>query len=116
MMTDLDMLGPKDRIAEAIEALAQIEYPIHKDPNINWDTHYHAPPMVRPGEYGVIELHRNAFGKNADQVLSTAEIWAKAEECITKGIRFKVPNATHTVLLGILNSQFTHGYLQRFRI
>ena len=116
IMTDLDMLVPKERIADAIEALAQIEYQIHKDPNINWETHYHAPPMGRPGEYGVIELHRNAFGKNADQVLSTAEIWATAEEGITKGIRFKVPDATHTVLLGILHSQFTHGYPQRFRL
>ena len=116
MMTDLDILVPKSRIDEAIKALTQIGYQIYYDPNIDWEAHYHAPPMGRQGEYGCIELHHGAYGKYANQVLSTAEIWARAEECDTTGIRFKVPNPTYAVLLGLLHSQFTHGYPQRLML
>jgi hypothetical protein len=114
IMVDLDILVPKGRIAEAIKALIQIGYQAHKDSNVDWEVHHHVAPLGRAGEYGSIELHRKALGnKIADQVLSTADIWATAEDCVTNGIRFKVPNATHAVLLGILHSQVTHGYHQR---
>jgi len=117
IMVDLDILVPKDRIAGAIKALTQIGYKAYKGSNIDWETHHHVPPLVRKGEYGCIELHHKALGnKIADQVLSTAEIWAKAKYCVTNGIRFKLPNVTHAVLLGILHSQVTHGYHQSLRL
>jgi len=116
IMTDLDILVPKNRIVGAIKALNQIEYQIQNVPNVNWNIHRHAEPMVRPGEYGSIELHRSALGKYADHILTTADIWAKAEYCVTNGVRFKVPNTTHSILLVILHSQIGHGYHQRLML
>ena len=103
-------------VDEAVKALTQIEYQIQNIPNVNWNIHRHFAPMVRPGEYGSIELHRSALGKYADYILTTAEIWAKAENCVTNGVRFKVPNITHSILLEILHSQIGHGNHQRFML
>ena len=78
---------------------------------------HHVAPLLREGEYGSIELHHKALGnKIADQVLSTKEIWATAKECVTNGLRFKTPNPTHAVLLGILHSQLTDEYHQRLTL
>ncbi len=109
IMTDLDILVPISQMDEAIRALLQLGYQVQQDPIIDWDAHHHAAPMVRPGDYGCIELHRRALGGIAERVLSTQELWAASEMCVHEGIYFKTPNTTHSVLMGFLHSQVAQG-------
>ena len=117
IMVDLDILVPRNRIAEAIKALTQIGYRRQEYSNSELAPPHHMAPMFRSGEYGSIELHFTALGNRiANHILPTAEILAIAEEYNTAEVCFKVPNSTHSVLLEILHSQLTHRHHQRLSL
>ena len=60
---------------------------------------------MRPGDYGMIELHRQALNRFVTQVLPTKKIWHAAIFKAKDGVRFYLPSPTHSILICMLHSR-----------
>ena len=109
-MSDLDILIPTERIPDASNALKRQGY---REVDVDYATqmHHHCPPLVRPGAYGPIELHRRAFQNEICEILPTRMIWEEAQLHVIDDLHFYLPSPTHSMLILILHSQeFKGGY------
>ncbi len=104
IMSDLDILIPADQLATALEALNAMGY---REAAVSYDPHklHHWAPLLRPGDYGSIELHREALHKLVSQVLPTEGIWQNALYMNLEGVKFCLPCPTHAVLICMLHSR-----------
>ena len=104
IMSDLDMLIPLEQIPDAIDALIDIGY---RKADVEYDTQklHHCAPLIRPGDYGPIELHRRALHNEISHVLPTRKIWEDARSGTIDGAHFFLPSATHSILICMLHSQ-----------
>ena len=104
IMSDLDILIPLEQIPHAIEALIDIGYR-ESDAKYATQQFHHLPPLVRPGDYGPIELHRRAFHNEISHVLPTRKIWKDARSNTIDDIHIFLPSPTHSILIYMLHSQ-----------
>lgn len=104
IMSDLDILIPLEQIPDAIDALIDNGYR-ETDAKYATQKFHHLPPLIRPGEYGPIELHRRALHNEISHVLSTREIWQNAQPNTADNIQFFLPSPTHSILICMLHSQ-----------
>jgi hypothetical protein len=104
IMSDLDILIPPGQIPDATDVLMDKGY---READINYDTRkfHHCTPLVRPGDYGPIELHRRALQNEIAHVLPTQKIWEDARSQTLGGIHFYLPSPTHSMVIGMLHSQ-----------
>jgi len=104
IMSDLDMLIPIEQIPDATNALIDIGY---READIDYDTQklHHCTPLIRPGDYGPIELHRRALHNEISHVLPTRQIWEDAQLNSVDDIYFFLPSPTHSILICMLHSQ-----------
>jgi Uncharacterised nucleotidyltransferase len=109
IMSDLDILVPPEQLHNALNALASKGY---RETEVSYDpeTLHHWAPLMRPGEYGTIELHRQALNRFVAQVIPTEKIWQAAESKTIDGVQFYLPSATHSILICMLHSrEFNHA-------
>lgn len=108
VMVDLDILVPKASAEACWNALLDMGYlPIADNPHfhVNYHNHHHLRPLYRPGEQGVIELHRDALPNSAARILPTQRIWDQAEPVVDEsGIALRVPSPAHRILHNLLHS------------
>ena len=109
VMVDLDILVPKQSAEDCWNSLLNVGYlPIEDNPHFYIDyqsRHHHLRPLFRPGEYGTIEIHRDALPSSAARILPTQLIWEQAEPVINQlGIAMRVPSPTHRILHNLLHS------------
>jgi len=104
IMSDLDILIPMEQISDAMDALMDIGY---READITYETQklHHCTPLIRPGDYGPIELHRRALQNEISHVLPTGKIWEDARSNTINGIHFFLPSPTHSILISLLHSQ-----------
>lgn len=104
VMVDLDLLVPHTVAEDCWNALRTLGYsPVDND--FDYSDHHHLKPLYRPGEYGTIEIHRDALPASAARVLPTALIWEQSELVVNDlGIVMRVPSPTHRVLHNLLHS------------
>ncbi len=115
IMSDLDILVPDNRCNAALEALLGMGYQSTEAPYATPDFH-HIAPLVKIGEYGEIELHRQPMHAVTRGVLPAEHIWASARKMTAEGVDFYVPSASHGLLIGMLHSQVDdrHYELRQF--
>jgi len=109
IMSDLDILIPPEQLHNALNALASKGY---RETEVSYDPEklHHWAPLMRPGDYGTIELHRQVLNRFVVQVISTEKIWQAAESKTKDGVRFFLPSATHSILICMLHSrEFNHA-------
>ncbi len=109
IMSDLDILVPSDQLSNALDALALKGY---KELEVSYDPQklHHWAPLMRPGDYGTIELHQHALNKFVTHVVPTRSIWQAAETKSLDGVRFFLPSPTHSILICMLHSrEFNHS-------
>ena len=104
IMSDLDILVPSKQLSTALDALAVKGY---KELEVSYDPEklHHWAPLMRPGDYGTIELHQQALNKFVTQVMPTEMIWQAAKSKIIAGVRFYLPSPTHSILICMLHSR-----------
>jgi hypothetical protein len=116
VMADLDILVPLRAAENCWNALLALGYsPIVND--FDYSDHHHLRPLYRPGEYGTIEIHRDALPASAARILPTALIWEQSEPVVNEcGIALRVPSPTHRVLHNLLHSDLINQTHVRGRI
>lgn len=104
IIADLDILVPKGQVDSAFKILINRGY---REAKVSYGNHeiHHMVPLVKPGEYASVELHRQALHARASGVLPTAAIWRSACPFEVGGARFYLPSFTHEVLISLLHSQ-----------
>ncbi len=106
IMTDLDIFILPDQVHAAYDALIRSGY---EPADIDYDTEelHHLTPLVRPGSFGVVELHRRVLHNIYDSVLPSTDVWQAAIQVASEGIVFRLPCATHAVLIGFTHSKIS---------
>ena len=109
IMTDLDIFILPDQIHAAYDALIRSGY---EPADIEYDTVelHHLTPLVRPGGFGAIELHRSVLHHKYDLVLPSMDVWNAAVRIADKGRAYRLPCATHAVLIGFTHSKISDQY------
>lgn len=104
IMSDLDILIPPDRLSDVLDALAVKGY---KELEVSYDPEklHHWSPLMRPGDYGTIELHRQALNRFVTQVIPTERIWQTAKSKTMDGVRFCLPSPSNAILICMLHSR-----------
>ncbi len=121
VMVDLDILVPKKSAEECWNVLFTVGYlPIEDNPHFDVDyqgRHHHLRPLFRPGEYGTIEIHRDALPNSAARILSTPMIWEQSEPVANQSdLAMRVPSPTHRVLHNLLHSDLINQTYVRGKI
>jgi hypothetical protein len=114
IMTDLDLLIPKEQLLAAQRALAAIRYQPSVENIKNWVDHHHVPPLFREKEYGSIELHEEPLFWPAEECLRANEVWSDSIEIVAGSERYRVPSPTHGVMLAVLHSEVVNRSLKTF--
>ena len=104
IMSDLDILIPPEQLSAALDALTEKGY---KELEVSYDPAklHHWAPLMRPGEYGTIELHRQALNRFVTQVIPTKKIWQAAKSMTKDGVLYFLPSPTHSILICMLHSR-----------
>ncbi len=107
IMTDLDIFISPDQIHTAYDVLIASGY---EPAEITYDTEelHHLTPLVRQGSFGVIELHRRILHNKYDLVLPSTRVWEAAAQITSEGLVFRLPSATHAVLICFIHSQINN--------
>ncbi len=115
VMTDLDILVPRKKTEDCWNLLCTMGYsPMESD--FDYSRHNHLRPLRRPGEYAVIEIHRDALlpnctGRLLGICLTRGEterithLMRENAEHVSKGdVSMSVPTPTFRVLHCLLHS------------
>lgn len=105
IMTDLDILVPKQKLDICLKALYVLGYHTDKRQEISYRRHHHHAPLIRSGAYGTIELHRAPVFCTAAQILPTEAAWTHIEPLIIEGLKINALSPTYKVLHNILHSE-----------
>lgn len=106
IMTDIDLLVPREDIDRCMAALRELQYrPVDDIHNDYHEEHHHCAPLHRPGAYGALEIHRKIMESPYEDILPTGLAMAGAKLLEFHGLSMKVLSPTHRVLHNILHSQ-----------
>jgi len=106
VMTDLDLLVPRENITASLDALRKPGYkPVEDKQGDYHEEHHHCPPLFRPGDYGTLEIHRRLAEYPYERVLPTEQVIAEAEPLVIEEASMKILSPTHRVLHNIVHSQ-----------
>jgi hypothetical protein len=106
IMTDIDLLVPRDELEKGLDALQQLGYRAEDGKVFYGDPHHHhCAPIFRPGDYGALELHRDVLDNRFRQILPVNVALAQTEPLELDGASMKVLSPTHRVLHNIVHSQ-----------
>jgi hypothetical protein len=110
-MRDIDLLVPVSRAERAVEVLVALGYAA-ATAGIPID--HHLPEMTRAGEPSVVEIHTEALAFSARKILSTEEVWRRANRLSTDlGAFFVLPDEWQ-LLHALLNHQISdRGHVRR---
>jgi hypothetical protein len=106
IMTDIDLLVPREKIDACLPALHDLGYEAEEDIHNDYhEDHHHCAPLFRPGDYGSLEIHRSLTENTYADILPTEIGLAEAQPLEFQGLSMKVLSPTHRLLHNILHSQ-----------
>ena len=103
VMVDLDILVPRSEARACWDSLRTLGY-IPIDIDHDYSCHHHLRPLYRPGDYGAIEIHREALLGEAATLLPSELIWRTAEPISESGAAMSIPAPTCRILHNLLHS------------
>jgi hypothetical protein len=110
MMTDLDILVPRSRTPDALQAIRDLGYRSEAADELKYIHHHHLAPLFRPGCHAVVELHQELMFRTASRFLPTALGWAHSQALYRDDLRFRTLGPTLSVLHNILHSEIVDRY------
>ena len=106
IMSDIDLLVPREKIDECLPALHGLGYEAEEDIHNDYhEDHHHCAPLFRPGDYGSLEIHRGLAESPYVDILPTEIGLAEAQPLEFRELSMKVLSPTHRLLHNILHSQ-----------
>ncbi len=103
VMADLDIMVPK-KDAETCWNLLRTSGYSPVDYSFDYTRHHHLKPLHRPGDYGVIEIHRDLLPEEAAHLLPSRLIWENIEPVKVQDISVGVLTPTYRILHNLLHS------------
>lgn len=116
VMTDLDLLVPRARAAASLETLRRLGYGSSQADEIRFTEHHHYAPLFRPGDYAVIEVHRELLFRTAAQLVPTDSIWGHTERLAVKGGVLRILSPTYRVLHSVIHSEIVDRAHERGQV
>jgi len=112
IMTDIDLLVPREKVDGCLTALHGLGYEAEEDIHNDYhEDHHHCAPLFRPGDYGSLEIHRSLTESPYVDILPTEVGLADAQPLNFQGLSMRVLSPTHRLLHNILHSQLVdHNY------
>ena len=106
IMTDIDLLVPREDIDRCMESLRELQYePVEDIHNDYHEEHHHCAPLHKPGAFGALEIHRKIMESPYEDILPTELAMTEAKPIEFHELSMKVLSPTHRVLHNILHSQ-----------
>jgi putative nucleotidyltransferase-like protein len=103
ILSDLDLLVEEARVSEAVDALRSVGY---EERDVDWNPqHKHWAPLVRPGVFGGIEIHRRLFDGKSNEILPVDAVWNDLVVERQSDLSYSCLSPTKTVLLSFLHSE-----------
>ena len=106
IMSDIDLLVPRDAVDECLTVLHGLGYAADEDIHNDYhENHHHCAPLFRRGDYGSLEIHRSLTESPYADILPTEVALAEAQTLECQGLAMKALSPTHRLLHNILHSQ-----------
>ena len=106
IMSDIDLLVPRDTVDECLTVLHGLGYAAEEDTHNDYhENHHHCAPLFRRGDYGSLEIHHRLTESPYADSLSTEVALAEAQTLEFQGLAMKALSPTHRLLHNILHSQ-----------
>lgn len=114
LLTDLDILVPKEKIKLVSDGLIKSGYKYVEEKMEFMNTHHHYPPLIRDNDCAMIELHRDLMFHKQQHVFPTELAWGKAIDIILpNNSRAKVLSPTYRVFHSFLHSNIVDKLYQK---
>lgn len=86
IMSDIDLLVPREDIESCMAALQELQYkPVDDINNDYHEGHHHCAPLFRPGAYGTLEVHHSVMECPFNEILPTKLAMSNAEPLAVQG-------------------------------
>lgn len=105
IMVDLDILVSQHDLDTCWKVLQGLGYRPTESPSADYSTHHHCVPLIRRGDYGSIEVHRDIVRKGAAHIFPTEIALANTEHLRMEDLSFRILTPTCRVLHSILHSE-----------
>ncbi len=103
IMADLDILVPGSEAKGCWDKLRTVGYiPIELE--FDYSSHHHLRPLYRPGDWGVIEIHRQPLPASTAALLPSELIWRHVAPIRESGVAMAAPAPTFRILHNVLHS------------
>lgn len=112
IMTDIDLLVPKEDVDKSLASLHELGYRHDKATESVYSSHHHCDPLFRPGDYGAVEIHQDLINKRFSELLPAEEAIAEARPLKFKQLSMKTLSSTHRILHNIVHSQLVDRIYQ----
>ena len=113
-LSDLDVLVEPEQLAETKRVLAALGYVPGRPGEVDDENHHHVRPMYREGESGVVEIHREAVGACASEILPGREAMEDGQEHREGGIHYRSLSPSHLVTASFLHAEVADRHLRSF--
>jgi hypothetical protein len=90
-MRDLDLLIPRERVAQAVGCLASLGYRFPRDATEILPNRKHLPPLCRDGAVAVLEIHADLL--DLRDVCTAERVLVRSRPIDLDGARVRVPDA-----------------------
>ena len=107
-LSDLDVLVPQDRAADAFAALEKIGFRTNLDDEPIPPAHHHLPVLHDREATGGVELHTHILKSQSAQIIETTWFWAGTRPSVFQGLRIRLPDPTRNVGHIITHDQLHH--------
>jgi hypothetical protein len=117
VLSDLDLLVPKDRAEDALDSILKIGYVYHPDMDLGqFDSHNHLPPLYHPQEGIRIEIHRDVVHARTKPVLSAEIMWRSACPVAFGEARGFVPDSYTRLLHNVVHARLEDRHHRDFML
>jgi hypothetical protein len=105
LMSDLDLLIPKERAPEAVAAMESIGYYVDQ---VIGETHHHLPLMRHRETNLAIELHTRLRNQFTDSILPGSWVRERSQTIAFRGVQARMPEPTILVAHNVVHDQLNH--------
>jgi hypothetical protein len=113
IMSDLDLLVPKEHFSLSVEVLQTLDYDTEEELKEKYRNHHHYAPLLRPGEFASVDLHHTLLYKTASKMLPTNIAWKQIESLKINSVHLQVLSPTYRLLHNILHSEIVDRNYQK---
>ena len=117
VLSDLDLLVPEERAADALHSIMDIGYAYDPDLDLGqFERHHHLPPLYHPQQGIRIEIHKDVIHARAKPILSAEIMWRSAHPVEFAKVRGFVPNSYMRLLHNVVHARLEDRHHRDFKL